>query len=74
MPTPPDLPRIADYVGHWAAMSPDREALVLDPLRWTCRDLADQVRRLARALLAQGIRNNDMPTTAELFEAFQVIQ
>ena len=25
-------------------------------------------------LLAQGIRDNDMPTTAELFEAFQVIQ
>jgi hypothetical protein len=25
-------------------------------------------------LLAQGIRNNDMPTTAELFEAFQEIQ
>ncbi len=25
-------------------------------------------------LLAQGIRNNDMPTTAELFEAFQGIQ
>ncbi len=26
------------------------------------------------SLLAQGIRNNDMPTTAELFEAFQEIQ
>jgi hypothetical protein len=26
------------------------------------------------SLLAQGIRNNDMPTTAELFEAFQGIQ
>jgi hypothetical protein len=25
-------------------------------------------------LLAQGIRNNEMPTTAELFEAFQGIQ
>ena len=26
------------------------------------------------SLLAQGIRNNDMPTTAELFEAFQEIR
>ena len=26
------------------------------------------------SLLAQGIRNNDMPTTAELFEAFQEMQ
>ena len=26
------------------------------------------------SLLAQGVRNNDMPTTAELFEAFQEIR
>ena len=42
-------------------------------------DYADETTGIAEAigvpgLLAQGIRNNDMPTTAELFEAFRVIQ
>jgi hypothetical protein len=42
-------------------------------------DYAEESTGIAEAigvpsLLAQGIRNNDMPTTAELFEAFQEIQ
>jgi hypothetical protein len=55
----PDLPRIHDYVAHWAQVHPDREALVLDPLRWTYRDLADQVDELACTLLASGIGPGD---------------
>jgi hypothetical protein len=35
MQSPPDLPRLHDYVRHWARVQPEDEALVLDPLRWT---------------------------------------
>lgn len=59
MPMPPELERISDYVAHYAKLCPDREALVLDPLRWTYRDLAEQVDGLARALVAGGIRKGD---------------
>lgn len=56
MSIPPELLRIGDYLDHWARVAPDREALVLDPLRWTYRDLALRVDRLSRALLANGVR------------------
>jgi acyl-CoA synthetase (AMP-forming)/AMP-acid ligase II len=52
---PPELPRIGDYLDHWARAAPDREALVLGDLRWSYRDLACQVDRLSRALLATGL-------------------
>jgi acyl-CoA synthetase (AMP-forming)/AMP-acid ligase II len=59
MQSPPDLPRLHDYVRHWARVQPEDEALVLDPLRWTYRDLADQVDGVARALLACGVGRGD---------------
>ena len=59
MAMPPTLPRISDYAAWWAARVPEREALVLDPVRWTYRDLAAQVDRLARALLARGLRRGE---------------
>ena len=59
MRIPPDLERLSDYVDHWAATQPGREALVLGPLRWTYAELAVQVDRLARALLANGVGRGD---------------
>ena len=59
MSTPPELPRIGDYVDHWARTAPDREAMVLDPIRWTYGDLALQVERLSKALLANGLGRGD---------------
>jgi non-ribosomal peptide synthetase component E (peptide arylation enzyme) len=59
---PPEIERISDYVDHYAKLCPGRKALVLDPLRWTYRDLAEQVDGLARALVADGIRKVDRVT------------
>lgn len=59
MPAAPLFERIHDYVTHYAAARPDQEALVMDPLRLTYRDVADQVDRFARALLAHGVRKGD---------------
>ncbi len=51
--------RISDWVDWWADASPDSEALVLDPIRWTYADLAPQVSRLAQAMLANGVARGD---------------
>ena len=59
MAMPVDLPLLSDYVTYYADLDPDREALVLGDMRWTYRDLAKQVDRLARALLANGIGTGD---------------
>ncbi len=59
MHAPPDLPLIGDYLGHWARVAPDREALVLGSIRWTYREFADRVERLAKTLLACGVDRGD---------------
>ncbi|MDP6977011.1 MAG: AMP-binding protein [Myxococcota bacterium] len=59
MSTVPDLPRISDYLDHWARVKPEQDALVLGATRWTYRDLASQVDRLSKALLANGVGRGD---------------
>lgn len=56
---PAELPLLIDYLEHYAAVAPDREAMVLGALRWTYRQVADQVDRLTRAFLAGGIAKGD---------------
>ncbi|MBN6055621.1 acyl--CoA ligase, partial [Nonomuraea sp. RK-328] len=55
----PRLPRITDYVHHWAERRPTREALVGEGTRWTYERLRDEVDRCAAALLAAGVRHGD---------------
>lgn len=53
---PPRLDLISDYPRYWAGIDPDRDAVIFRPLRWSYRELADQVDNYARALLAAGVR------------------
>lgn len=55
----PQLPRITDYVEHWAERRPNREALVGEIGRWTYERLRHDVDRCAAALLAAGVRPGD---------------
>ncbi|PZG39707.1 long-chain fatty acid--CoA ligase [Spongiactinospora gelatinilytica] len=55
----PRLPRVTDYVGHWAQRHPGREALAGEGGRWTYARLRDDVDRCAAALLAAGVRRGD---------------
>lgn len=55
--------RISDYVGHYASVAPDAEALVLDNKRLTYRDLHEQTERLAVALLRAGVTPGDRVAT-----------
>lgn len=62
---PPSLPRVSDYV-HWhAERTPDAVALALGGQRTTYLALHLQVERLARALLAAGIRKGDRVATLQ---------
>lgn len=53
------LPRITDYVDHWAHARPEREALVGDDVRLTYGQLRGEVDRCAAALVAGGVRHGD---------------
>lgn len=57
--TVPYFERISDYVPHWAATHPDREALVGGATRWTYRDLDLEVDRISTALLRLGVGRGD---------------
>ena len=48
-----ELDRISDYPAYWAARHPEREAVVLDDIRWSYAELARQVDLYARALWAR---------------------
>lgn len=56
---PPRLPRITDYVPHWAQRHPSRAALVSEADTWTYRDLSLNVDRCAASLMALGVRRGD---------------
>ncbi len=60
---PPRLDLISDYSRHWAGVDPDRDAVIFGPTRWSYRELADQVDRYARGLLAAGVRPGDRIAT-----------
>ena len=55
--------RITDYIGRWAQAAPDREAAVLGDIRLTYAELERRVDRLARALLAAGVKRGDRVAT-----------
>ncbi len=55
----PVLTRITDYAHHYAALAPDREAIVCGERRLTYKDLAREVDRCSRALLAAGVKKGD---------------
>ena len=55
--------RITDYLGRWAKAAPDREAAVLGDVRMTYAELEQRVDRLARALLAAGVKRGDRVAT-----------
>ena len=55
--------RITDYIGRWAAAAPEREAAVLGDVRITYAELERRVDRVARALLAAGVKRGDRVAT-----------
>lgn len=55
--------RITDYLPRWAKAAPDRDAAILGDFRLTYAELDRRVDRLARALLAAGVRRGDRVAT-----------
>lgn len=55
----PELPRLSDYVFHYAETQPDQEALVLGDQRLTYRQFAAKVTEIGRALIAAGVKPGD---------------
>lgn len=57
----PIYSRVGDYLEHWSAIAPDREAAVLagSDLRLTYAELAARVERLQHALVAAGVGPGD---------------
>ena len=53
------LPRISDYVSHFALKTPSHEAVIFNFERITYDELAKRVERCARALIAAGIKKGD---------------
>lgn len=71
----PRLPRISDYVGHWAGVHPDREAAIGPRSRLTYAELHAEVERCASALFGHGVRHGDRvallgPPSPEFFVVF----
>jgi acyl-CoA synthetase (AMP-forming)/AMP-acid ligase II len=57
--TLPHYPLVTDYLTHWARVAPEREVMVLGARRSTYAQVAREVDRLARALLASGVRRGE---------------
>jgi acyl-CoA synthetase (AMP-forming)/AMP-acid ligase II len=55
----PLLPRLHDYVDHWAAIRPHAEAAVFGDTRWTWTDLRARVAHLAGVLGDNGVGQGD---------------
>ena len=55
--------RITDFLERWATAAPEREAAVLGDLRITYAELERRVDRVARALLAAGVKRGDRVAT-----------
>ncbi len=65
MPLPPRLARISDCLGWHAERQPDAEAVVLDGRRLSYAQLAAEVDRMARALMASGVGKGDRVGTLQ---------
>jgi fatty-acyl-CoA synthase len=57
--TPPLLPRISDYLDHYAAARPNADFLLHEELRLDYAEARERVDACARALLAAGLRRGD---------------
>jgi acyl-CoA synthetase (AMP-forming)/AMP-acid ligase II/enoyl-CoA hydratase/carnithine racemase len=55
----PGLPRISDYLNHWAAHQPEADFLLNDDARMTYGQSREQVDAFARGLLAAGVKRGD---------------
>lgn len=55
----PGSSRITDYLWFWAEAAPDREALVLEEIRYTYADVARLVQAESRALWRHGLRPHE---------------
>jgi acyl-CoA synthetase (AMP-forming)/AMP-acid ligase II len=55
----PRLTRLSDYVSHYAATAPEREAIVFGEARLSYAEFERQVARCAAALQAAGVRPGD---------------
>jgi acyl-CoA synthetase (AMP-forming)/AMP-acid ligase II len=60
MTEPPEPTFLADRVAHWAAVTPDDEALTYLNRAWTWAQWYDRIQRLAGALSAWGVRRGDV--------------
>jgi long-chain acyl-CoA synthetase len=58
-PEIPSKPTVYDYLAHWATHTPDAPAYFFGNRAVSYAELAQQVDRLARALLARGIQPGD---------------
>ena len=56
---PPVLERMSDYVGHYARLTPTREAVVYGEVRMTYADLDGAVRQCAKALMVAGVAKGE---------------
>lgn len=65
VPPPPLLPRISDYATWQAEQRPDAVAMKRDDTSISYATLAEQIDRLARALLAAGVRKGDRVATLQ---------
>jgi len=59
----PELPRITDYLAHYAASQPEAEAAKVDGKALTYAELATAVDECARALIAMGVEKGDRVAT-----------
>ncbi len=59
MDIPPSLPLLSDYARHYAAATPEHEAMVFGDDRYSYARLAHEVDRCAKALIASGIGKGD---------------
>lgn len=50
---------IGDYLHYWAREAPDRDALVLDDIRWTYKEFKTKVEACAKAFISNGVKKGD---------------
>jgi len=61
----PEPTFLADRLAHWAAVTPDAEAVTYLNRTWTWAQWYDRIRRLAGALSAWGVRRGDVVAVLE---------
>jgi acyl-CoA synthetase (AMP-forming)/AMP-acid ligase II len=65
MTSAPLYQRISDYVDHYAKLNPDSIATIIDDKYISYSDLKTQIDKLAKALIASGIKKSDRVATLQ---------